>query len=332
MNSLRQLLFRARKLIDNAHFPEGSYIVYWKKRYYFTLDYPLSVDTEKLDGLIEQIQEGKGMSEGTGNVQIPWQQYEKYCEAYTGEFLPKLSQVKWVILESIGYQKWYYICLDKLSRHLKEQRRFEKLLRLTEAASRFYPYDKWQLVQMECLIALGRRREAEKIYEEASMFDKDMGVNALERTMAGCLWDDAFCPMACTLEKVKEDLVENEEEKSCAYYCSYPGFVDFYRIKVRMDEENHEQSLLILCTLSAEHGEWEEAEGKEQMELFKKTLMQQLKTEDIYTQYSKNQFLVLMSGIGMEGKNPVISCLRANWKKSGGRAKVKFSVDTVKRR
>ena len=132
-----------------------------------------------------------------------------------------------------------------------------------------------------------------------------------------------------TLEKVKEGLSEAEQEKHGAYCCSYPSFMDIYRIRARIDEANKEQSLLLLCTLSAEKGEWREAEGREQMELFQKTIIGQTRSGDVYTQYSKNQYLVLLSGAGKACENLMISRLERNWRKAGGRARVKFSVDEV---
>lgn len=338
MNHFRQQLFRARQLMNSAHFPKGSYIVCRENRYYFTLDYPIDVDTEKLDRLIEQMQNRVRKRAGTGrksegknrNEEILWQQYEEYCEAYTGEFLPQFRREEWAVLESARYQQWYFTCLDKLSDHLKEQKKFEQILWLTEAASQRHPYDEWQSVQIDCLMALGRHREAKKVYKEASMFYRELGLSSLDRVMANDLQENDSPLMACSLEKVQKDLKEMKREKSGAYRCDYLNFIDLYRIKARMDEMNQEQSLLVLCTLSAEKGEWGEAEEKEQMELFQETLMQQTQTEDIYTQYSKNQYLVLLSGAAMEDKKPMLSRLRRNWKKAGGRAKVAFSVDTVK--
>ena len=107
--------------------------------------------------------------------------------------------------------------------------------------------------------------------------------------------------------------------------------MDIYRIRARMDEAKEEDSFLLLCTLSAEKGEWREDEGKEQMELFQKMLLKQTRADDVYTQYSKNQYLVLLSGAGKAGEELVISRLKENWKESGGRARVKFSVDKVER-
>lgn len=332
LNNFRQQLFRMREMIQHSHFPKGDYIVYQKQRYYFTLDYPLYVDTEKLDGLIGQIRNcpQSQARARTGNGQELWQQYEDYCEAYTGEFLPILGGEEWVTLESAHYQKWYFTCLNQLSLRLKEQKKFERLLRLTTAASQIHPYDEWQVVQIECLMALGRRREAEKVYEEANeMFYKDLGLTSLDKVMANYQQETPSCSLARTLEKVKEGLSEAEQEKHGAYCCSYPSFMDIYRIRARIDEANKEQSLLLLCTLSAEKGEWREAEGREQMELFQKTIIGQTRSGDVYTQYSKNQYLVLLSGAGKVCENLMISRLERNWRKAGGRARVKFSVDEV---
>ena len=322
MNNFRQQIFRVRELIHDSYFPQGDYFVYQGNRCYFTLDYPLYVDTERLDALINQMR----------TKPVARQLCEEYCEAYTGEFLPVLGGEEWVALESAYYQNWYFTCLSQLSVCLKEEGKFEQLLRLSAAASQIHPYDEWQVVQIECLLALGRRREAQKIYEEAGeMFYNDLGVNALERVMASYPQESHFCPMARVMEKVKEGLDEEEGQKQGAYCCSYPSFMDIYRIRARMDEAKEEDSFLLLCTLSAEKGEWREDEGKEQMELFQKMLLKQTRADDVYTQYSKNQYLVLLSGAGKAGEELVISRLKENWKESGGRARVKFSVDKVER-
>lgn len=334
MNNFRQQVFRIRKQIHQAGFPEGKYIVYQENRYYFTRDYPLYADTEKLDDLIGQIQSWPGIREGAGDIreekQKPWQQYEEYCEAYTGEFLPVLGGEEWVALESAYYQKWYFICLNQLSVQLKKQKNYERLLRLVEAASQFHPYDEWQVVQIECLMALGRRKEAEKVYEEArELFDKDLGVNSLEQAMESYPQRMKCGSAMCVLEEVKECLEEKEKEKRGAYYCSYSSFIDFYRIRARMDEMNQEQSFLLLCTLSDAQGEGEEKEGRKQMELFQETLVQQIRSEDVYTQYSENQYLVLLSAVGHENEKGMLSRLKNSWERAGGQAKVEFSIDEV---
>ena len=142
MNNFRQQIFRVRELIHDSYFPQGDYFVYQGNRCYFTLDYPLYVDTERLDALINQMR----------TKPVARQLCEEYCEAYTGEFLPVLGGEEWVALESAYYQNWYFTCLSQLSVCLKEEGKFEQLLRLSAAASQIHPYDEWQVVQIECLL------------------------------------------------------------------------------------------------------------------------------------------------------------------------------------
>lgn len=328
MNNFRQQLHRMRELLESTEVPRGDYIVCRGGRYYFTLDYPLSSDTEKLDGLIRQIRSSTGAEEEKAKL---WKVYEEYCETYRGEFLAVLEGEEWVVMESAHYQRWYFTSLNRLSVRLKEQKKFERLLHFAALASQFHPYDEWQVLQIECLMALGRRKEAEKVYADASeLFYNDLGVNSLERVMAKYPQPPGHVPLMQALEKMKEMLEEDEKEKcSGAYHCSYPSFIDIYRIRARMDEANHEQSLLLLCTLSAERGEWSEEEEEEQMALFQKALSEGTRAGDVYTQYSKNQYLVLLSGAGWANRNRMLSRLKNRWKKVGGRAKVEYSVDEV---
>lgn len=323
LNNFRQQLYMMRKLIQHANVPEGEYIVFRGTRYYFTLDYPLHTDTERLDQLILQIRSRPAQGEGLQ------QQYQEYCEAYQGEFLPVLGGEEWVALESAHYQKWYFNCLNKLCVQLKKQNKYETLLKLAETASQLHPYDEWQVVQIDCLMALGRRKEAEKVYEDAAaLFRRDLGLTSLDRAMARHQEQSHTYHMARIVEKMKVDL-EEEEKSEGAYYCSYPSFVDAYRIRARMDEANQEQSLLLLCTLSGEKEGWKEADRLKQMELFRKTLICGTRSGDVYTQYSKSQYLVLLSGAGRGTENVMISRLQASWKRAGGRAKVDFSIGAV---
>ncbi|MCI9594229.1 MAG: hypothetical protein HFG51_08805 [Lachnospiraceae bacterium] len=323
LNNFRQQIYMVRKLIRDAHFPEGDYIISRGTRYYFTLDYPVKTDTERLDCLIGQIR-GK-----SGDEQEMEAQCQTYCEAYTGEFLPLLGGEEWVALESAHYQKWYFTCLNKLSVRLKEEKKFERLLHLAKAASQLHPYDEWQIVQIDCLMALNRRREAERVYEEASaLFYQDLGLTSLDRAMAKYQERSRTYPLSRAMERMKEEL-EEEKKGEGAYYCSYPSFVDIYRIRARLDEMNQEKSLLLLCTLSGGKEGWREAERIRQMELFRKTLTSRTRSEDVYTQYSSNQYLALISGAGQGAEKLMITRLKSGWKKAGGQAEVEYSIGEV---
>lgn len=323
MNNFRQQIHLIRKLVKTSGLPDGRYVVVQGSRYYFTQDYPLNTDAEGLDGIIRKIRSRPSKDEETQKL------YLEYCKAYTGEFLPFLGGEEWVAMESAYYQKWYFDCLNQLCIRLKEQEEYETLLHLCTAASQFHPYDEWQAVQIECLMALNRRKEAEKVYEAAAeLFYKDLGLTSLDRVMARYQENTDAYYMARTMSSLKNSLEEYGKAKG-PYHCSYPSFVDIYRIIARRGERENEKNLLLLCTLSPGRTDGSEEKRAEQMELFQKVLVHATRAGDIYARYSPCQYLVLLTGAAKGTEKLMISRLKSIWEKAGGQASVEFAVSEV---
>ena len=327
-NNFRQQLHMLRCAIVGSGVPKGRYIVVYRSRYYFTREYELRTDTGMLDEMIACIRTALPTPEELREV------YLNYCKVYTGEFLPTLNGEEWATVESAYYQKWYSTCLQGLCKILREEEDYELLLKLSTQASQIHPYDEWQVVQMDCLMALNRRREAEKVYEEASqVYYRDLGMNALDRVMAGYQESSRFYHIGRIMNRVKNSLEEYGRVKG-AYWCSYPSFVDIYRVRARIGEQRKESNLLLLCTLEEKPysgGGWEKEKQEEQMELFQKVLHHGTRSEDVYTQYSKSQYLVLLSGADKGTGKVITSRLTSIWKKAGGQAEIKFSVSELDR-
>ncbi|MCI9594300.1 MAG: hypothetical protein HFG51_09180 [Lachnospiraceae bacterium] len=327
-NNFRQQLHMLRGAIVGSGVPKGRYIVVYRSRYYFTREYELRTDTGMLDEMIACIRTALPTPEELREV------YLNYCKVYTGEFLPTLNGEEWATVESAYYQKWYSTCLQGLCKILREEEDYELLLKLSTQASQIHPYDEWQVVQMDCLMALNRRKEAEKVYEEASqVYYRDLGMNALDRVVAGYQESSRFYHIGRIMNRVKNSLEEYGRVKG-AYWCSYPSFVDIYRVRARIGEQRKESNLLLLCTLEEKPysgGGWEKEKQEEQMELFQKVLHHGTRSEDVYTQYSKSQYLVLLSGADKGTGKVITSRLTSIWKKAGGQAEIKFSVSELDR-
>ena len=179
LNNFRQQVHILRRRIASAGFPEGEYVVSAGKRYYFSLVQSVETDTGELDRLVEQIkvyESGPGQYDQKGLERL----YMAYCRAYKGEFLPMLGGEAWAALESAYYQKWYFTCLKALCQELKKAGAYDTMLELCSTASQIHPYDEWQAVQIECLLAMERYKEALEVYEKATeIFYKDLGVTSL---------------------------------------------------------------------------------------------------------------------------------------------------------
>ena len=321
-SNLNQHLYYLRQLIHESHFPEGKYIIVQKPRYYFTEDYEIHSDTEQLDQILEEIRNAEAAGEDTLEL------LRRFCRGYTGEFLPMLNGEEWVVEKSAYYQKQYFSCLSRLCSRLKEMGEYQEMLELCTVASQIHPYDEWQAVQIDCLVAMNRYKDALKVYEDAAeFFYEDLGVSSLNRTIARYRnTEGRLHYLSSALAGIRKGL--NEEERLWgAYCCSYPSFVDVYRIVVRMQERTGIGSLLMVCTLNIA-GSGENTETW--MERFRQFMAGSIRNGDVYTRYSPNQFLVLLMQAEEKDVENIEERLKNGWKMidQAGKTKLVLAVQT----
>ena len=321
-SNLNQHLYYLRQLIHESHFPEGKYIIVQKPRYYFTEDYEIHSDTEQLDQILEEIRNAEAAGEDTLEL------LRQFCRGYSGEFLPMLNGEEWVVEKSAYYQKQYFSCLSRLCVRLKEMGEYQEMLELCTVASQIHPYDEWQAVQIDCLVAMNRYKDALKVYEDAAeFFYEDLGVSSLNRTIARYRnTEGRLHYLSSALAGIRKGL--NEEERLWgAYCCSYPSFVDVYRIVVRMQERTGIGSLLMVCTLNIA-GSGENTETW--MERFRQFMAGSIRNGDVYTRYSPNQFLVLLMQAEEKDVENIEERLKNGWKMidQAGKTKLVLAVQT----
>ena len=194
-------------------------------------------------------------------------------------------------------------CINEASALLRERQEYEELLELSAQACGIYFFEEYYLMQIDCLMALGRYKEAMEIYETAAAFYfEELGLEPSEEML------ERFRQMrekihynASVITDIKQGLQENEE-KNGAYFCSYPGFVDCYHIVCRMAERSGQPAFLMLCTLVDGEGMplTEDARLDRYMDKLKSAIRSALRRGDSFTRYGNNQFLVLLVGIRQE--------------------------------
>ena len=67
-----------------------------------------------------------------------------------------------------GLPEKYFECLKEAEIILLKQDRHEELLELSEQACRYFPYEEFYLLQIDCLMSLGRFKEAMEVYEKSN--------------------------------------------------------------------------------------------------------------------------------------------------------------------
>lgn len=308
MSNLRSQICKLRKFIRESGFPEGKYLLALKGRYYFTMDYRIESDTGRID---ERYKKLKSLPAQDDREAWLWE----IANIYHGEFLPFLASEEWAVVENSHYHEIYRWCVDELCQILKKQKKYTELLQLCTRASRFHPFDGWQAIRIDCLMAQDKYQEAAEVSRMTNeMFEKELGIIPFKENVKIPTGADGRAKM----DQVMEELSEEEAPRG-AYSCSYPHFIDACQVLMRMAEREKKYLLLLLCTLKPAQGKrvrkaQEESQVLEkQMNEFGSILSGLLRNQDTYTRCSKNQYLALLM-VTKEGTNlPLESRLREGW-------------------
>ena len=295
-NNLRVTSHRLKKILGDAGFPEYDYILIKHGIYHWNSPMEVWVDALEFDKIMEQANQER---EQEKRMEL----LEEACSLYKGEFLPGLSGEDWVLIASVQYKRKYMEALQELCEYKKQQREYERVLELCNAAVEMYPFDEWQAVKIDILMAMNRYKEAIEVYEDtAKLYFEELGISPSERMMEQ--FKDmsekiGYKPQVIT--EIKSGLKE-EEERDGAFYCSLPSFRDSYRLVSRIIERNGQSVYLMLVSIT--DGKGHPLENKKRLSALSEelydTIMHSLRRGDSFTQYSPSQFLILLVGTSKE--------------------------------
>lgn len=315
MNNLRHQVYELRRMLGKvSQLPEERYIILSDGSYYFSESGEIACDTDQIDSCWKRIRDG---TEGEERTQLLIQ----ICQSYEGEFMPELLGEEWATVENAGYRTIYFQCMQELCQILKEQGQYGQLLKLCAAASRIYPYDAWQEVQIECLLALGRRQEALRLYERtAAAFYKELGFSPFEKKRElRQLGRGRRRAAAEILDEAKRKMGE-EGKKAGAYRCSYPSFQDCFRLLLRLGERAEMPAVLLLCTLM------DSESTADELQLFEQVIKFSIRNGDIYTVYNPCQILVLLLQADPASGREVAGRICRTWENVKGDIRTRMEI------
>ena len=298
-NALRINASRLRKLLMQSELPAHNYIVVDKNIYYLTEpEYTgdFQVDVVLLEQLWEKIQKETEIS-------AKRELLEKACKLYEGEFLPALSGEVWVENLRGRFQEIYFNCVQFLCEILKQQQDYKSLVRVTADAMRLYPTEEWAKLKMDGFVGLQKYKEAMEAYKDAV---KDI-FSEQGMAVSDQMWErfkslnQYIENQSRNLENIKEWLCEKERIPG-AYCCSYPGFIDCYRMEARAAERKKRHGMLMICTIRDRQGAviTEAEKLQEYMDKLDQCVCVTLRRGDIYTRYSRDQILILVNDLKPE--------------------------------
>ena len=249
-------------------------------------------------------------------------------EMYQGEFLPMLKSESWVAekqeeLKSL-YSEVYRIAYQKYF----ADEAYKEALRISEKSAKIYPYEYYQLNTIECLLKLGRVKEAIVLYEKTSDdYFTHLGtqLNISMREKIAETGEGLLQSQVLLFEDIR-DMLEEKEDTTGAYYCSFPSFTDIYRFTKRYLDRNSQKAYLIsVCLEDNRYGQTED-DARELSDLMMKAMRKALRKGDIYTRVNLDNFVGLLFGTDDAGSNKAINRICGAFDSSNNYRKIKIKT------
>ncbi|WP_277935226.1 hypothetical protein [Parablautia muri] len=219
-----------------------------------------------------------------------------------------------------------------------------RLLLYSRAAS-IYPFEKWQLKQMQCNLEMYRYDEALAIYNETvELYDREMGGDIPLREMQECFealelmgeshkrnvneangWKHMDRAFRMKRNDIKQAIFE-EEDAQGAYYCTYPSFVDYCRLVVRAKERNEFSAVLMFLTLTQKKAQ-KVMDLQNQMQLLKEVIGDSLRIGDAFTRYGNRHFILMLVKTELEFCSAVFQKIEAAYAKRTGKGELWYYAD-----
>ena len=324
-NSLNTLIYRLRRQLVSAGLPEEEYVKVSKGICTWNGTMLLETDVQELEREYEA--SGKAASEEEEITHLT-----RVWELYRGELLPQLANESWVIVESVRLKRIYEDAVKRLGVLLKEHGEYQQMFRVYTAAAELYPFEEWQIGQVESLMQMERYEEALNLYRETvKKYSEELGLPPSQKML------DSFQVMREKLvkteesfEQIKENLEEQEAEQG-AYYCAYPSFVDTYRVLCRVTERSGQSAFLMSCTLNQINNSREKKNVQSVSEWLRYAICRSLRRGDLCTRYSKNKYLMLLMGMQQEDSQIIINRIRNVFSEKAGTAgyQLEFSLSSA---
>lgn len=295
--SLNNTIFRMRRQLKSAGLPESSYLLIKGGMCYWDSAVPIEVDALEFE---KKVQQARLEEDPDARVE----ELLEACRRYTGEFLPSMIGEDWVAVRNAGYRQQYFYCLDELCSELTVRERYEELVKITRTASEIYPFEDWQIHEIDALIALDRYKDAMEVYERTTkkMLDELGLAPSPEMLRRFRIMGERMSEAAGAIEDIRSRLTE-KERMAGAYFCTFPSFVDIYHVFSRIMERKGISIFIMLCTLKDSKDRVcgnEPGKDREVSHLLSDSIRRSLRSGDFYTRYNHSQYLILLSEIKQE--------------------------------
>lgn len=291
-NTLKTLLHRARLTLERLGFADGKKALLYRRGVYsWDPELAIQVDTEEFDELRARFDAGRDTEEGLAAAR-------RALALYEGDFLPRAAASPWALSPRTYYHSSYIrLCCDAAAA-LQSLNRVGEAIELCRLATALDPYDETcQLFMMRLLSASGGKQAVAQYYSDVStLLMSQLGVAPSEEMTA--LYHELSGPeeaQELDLRTIRTLVLGDDGAGKGAFYCEYFVFQNICRLLARTTSRTGQIVQLGVITLFARKGSrLSAAQRTDAMQELKDAILENLRSGDIFTQFSPTQYLLLL--------------------------------------
>lgn len=303
-NSMNNLIYQFRKVAEKAGIPGGNVVAFADGMYKADPDIDARTDTVEFLEYIGSAKKAVKDEDKAAN-------YRKAFDIYKGDFLPELNELYWISKKSEDLRTVYEECVDFLADYYMKTGDYKNMAHVFHNAAEIDPDCEWQVGEINAYRLMKDYKMAYSLYEDMiRYYAEELGVSPTEN-MQRCyqeLQDAAFSGQhgedesAAAENSLGSDLIADVEEEGGPYECLFPEMSASYHILSRNMERHGLTVFLLLLTIADYEGKEirQEEKAERRMESLRDAINDTLRHGDAFCRFSRTQYLVLLTGTGVE--------------------------------
>ena len=292
---LRDVIYRLRKTLTTYN-GEQQYINYSQGNYSWNDKLNCWIDFVEFNELISRARDAG--TESGERIAL----YADAIALYDGPFLRDAAIEIWTLTLTDYYRRLFLQAVDELAELYELEGMLEEIVMLYDKAITCEPYEEpLYIKQIQTLIDTGEYEHARKQYKVIEkVLMREFGTkpsHSLERLSYEI--DKATMTQAGSLDEISQ-LLEEGSRKQGAMFCGPETFRQIYMLDKRSDERINFPVYLALMTYMP-HTDIDEIKAENElrnaMRILRQVLRQSLRNGDVIAQYSRNQFVLMITAI-----------------------------------
>ena len=293
-NALKTLVHRTRAVLDEM-IPDGSKLIAGShSSYAFIESDECVIDSTKFKDYISKA-EDESLSR-TRRIAM----YKKAIALYNSGYLAGAAGETWVQPINVYFHALYNSAVDKCVQLLYPMGKFSEIITLCERATMLDQSDeKMHANLIRAFVAMGEYERAAKQYDYIRTYLMEQ-YGAAPSAHLTELYELTVKPrndVQNNLDAVIGDLSgDDSKERKGVFYCQYEIFKYIFRLY--KCESLRLENKLSICLVSAVDGNGNELEDikllEKAMDKISFSISNSLRMRDVYTRYSRSQYLLLM--------------------------------------